>query len=215
MTNQSVGEMVLKSLPATVSLTLVALVLACIIAVIFGAGPLLWRKPWFDRISTAVCSLSISMPSFWVALLLTSWFAVERHWFPALGYVGITEDPVEWLRHLILPALALGLATGGELARQLRGAVGRRLRPRLRAGVTSQGTDQPPHRPQARAEERRDPGHDHPRRADRPADRRHGHHRADLPHQRSRPAHRHCRARSATCRSSSASSWSRRSSCWS
>jgi peptide/nickel transport system permease protein len=123
VTDQSVGEMVFKALPATISLTAVALVLASVFAVIFGAGPLLWRKPWFDRLSTAVCSLSISLPSFWIALLLTSWFAIDRSWFPALGYVGITENPWEWLRHLILPATALGLATAGELARQLRGAL--------------------------------------------------------------------------------------------
>jgi peptide/nickel transport system permease protein len=123
VSNQSVTSMIFKALPATLSLTAVALVMAGIFAVIFGAGPLLWRKPWLDRISTAVCSLSISLPSFWIALLLTSWFAVNRHWLPALGYVGITENPVEWLRHLILPAAALGLATAGELARQLRGSL--------------------------------------------------------------------------------------------
>jgi peptide/nickel transport system permease protein len=123
VTDQPVGEMVFKALPATISLAAVALVLAGIFGMIFGAGPLLWRKPWVDRVSTGVCSLSISLPSFWIALLLTSWFAIDRGWFPALGYVGITESPWEWLRHLILPATALGLATGGELARQLRGAL--------------------------------------------------------------------------------------------
>jgi peptide/nickel transport system permease protein len=123
VTNQSVGDMVLKSLPATVSLTAVALALAIVFAFVFGAGPLLWRRPWVDRISTAACSLSISVPSFWIALLLTSWFAIDRRWFPALGYVSITENPWEWLRHLILPATALGLATAGELARQLRGSL--------------------------------------------------------------------------------------------
>jgi peptide/nickel transport system permease protein len=123
VTNQSVGKMVFDAVPATVSLTLVALVLACVFAIIFGAGPVIWRWPWLDRVSTAVCSLSIALPSFWIALLLTAWFAVDRQWLPALGYVPLTENPWEWLRHLILPATALGLATAGELARQLRGAL--------------------------------------------------------------------------------------------
>jgi peptide/nickel transport system permease protein len=123
ITDESVGEMVLESLPPTVSLTAVALVLATAFALVFGAGPLLWRRPWFERVSTAACSLSISVPSFWIALLLTSWFAIDRRWFPALGYVSFTENPWEWLRHLILPATALGLATAGELARQLRGSL--------------------------------------------------------------------------------------------
>jgi peptide/nickel transport system permease protein len=123
VSNQSVATMVFDALPATVSLTVVALFLASVFAVIFGAGPLLWRWRWLDRVSTAVCSLSIALPSFWVALLLTSWFAVDRQWFPALGYVPLTENPWDWLKHLILPATALGLATAGELARQLRGAL--------------------------------------------------------------------------------------------
>ena len=65
-------------------------------------------------------SLAIAMPSFWVALLLVTVFAVQLHWLPPFGYVPFGESPVEWFRHLILPATALALTTLAVLSRQLR-----------------------------------------------------------------------------------------------
>jgi peptide/nickel transport system permease protein len=67
--------------------------------------------------------MGVAIPSFWMGLLLSVIFAVKTDLLPAIGYVGLTEDPVEWLRHLVLPAFSLGLASSATLTRQLRGSV--------------------------------------------------------------------------------------------
>jgi peptide/nickel transport system permease protein len=118
-----VRDMVTEALPATLSLASFALVVSIALAFVLGAAPSVWRHPFVDRLCTFVAAFCLASPTFWIALLLASTLAVDRHWFPALGYVGITEDVDGWFSHLVLPGLALGLPAGGELARQLRGAL--------------------------------------------------------------------------------------------
>jgi peptide/nickel transport system permease protein len=74
----------------------------------------------FDRSSLVGTSVAIAMPSFWVGLLLISLFAVTLKWLPPFGYVKFTDNPWEWFRHLLLPAIALGLVVSAVLSRQLR-----------------------------------------------------------------------------------------------
>lgn len=109
--------------PVTVSLTLVSLVIA--LAISLPAGLLAGLRPGsgFDRFLTIGASMGVAIPSFWLGLLLSVIFAVNNRWLPAIGYVGFTEDPVDWLRHLLLPALSLGLAATATLTRQLRSSV--------------------------------------------------------------------------------------------
>jgi peptide/nickel transport system permease protein len=121
--NRPVRDLITAALPATVSLTLIALVLAAVLGLLLGIIPSLWRRSWVDRICSLIAAACLSAPTFWIALILASTFGVDRRWFPALGYVGITESPVEWIHHLILPALALAAPMIGELSRQMRGAL--------------------------------------------------------------------------------------------
>jgi len=109
--------------PVTVSLAIVALVIALIISLPSGLIAGLRHGSGLDRLLTVGASLGVAIPSFWMGLLLSVIFAVKNQWLPAIGYVGITENPAEWLSHLILPALALGLASAATLTRQLRGSV--------------------------------------------------------------------------------------------
>ncbi len=116
-----VADRIKEVLPKSLSLVVAAMVVALGFAFVFGATPMLFpRRQSLDRISTLISSASMSMPYFWVALLITAWFAVSHHVLPALGYVALTDNPWQWARHLVLPAVALGLPVGGELARQLR-----------------------------------------------------------------------------------------------
>lgn len=110
-------------LPATLSLVGLGLVFAIAIAGLLGVLPVLLQSRGFDRVASILSALALSMPPFWLALLLTSWFALELGWLPALGYVGLSEDPVDWFRHMILPALAVAMVPAGELARQVRGSL--------------------------------------------------------------------------------------------
>ena len=60
-----------------------------------------------DRAVSFFTSIAIAIPSFWLGLMLVLIFSINLKWLPALGYVGLADDPVEWFRHLLLPALAL------------------------------------------------------------------------------------------------------------
>lgn len=120
--NQPVTSTVMDALPVSMSLVFLAVVFSLVLAAIIGAAPTLWRNPIVDRVCTTISAASVALPSMVVALLLARTFAVDRDWFPAVGYVGL-HDPVAWFHHLVLPALSLAGVTTGELARQLRGSL--------------------------------------------------------------------------------------------
>lgn len=120
---QTVTSALWQRLPVTLSLTFLSLVVALMISL--PAGLIAGLKPGtvFDRVATVGASMGVAIPSFWLGLLLSVFFAVQLGWLPAIGYVGITESPVLWLKHLLLPAFSLGLAASAALTRQLRSSV--------------------------------------------------------------------------------------------
>lgn len=120
--SQTVWGAITARLPATLSLALVSLVFAVVTGVLVGALAGLRPGSMLDRVATIVASTGVAVPYFWVGMVFILVFAIERDWFPAIGYVRLTDDPVEWLRHLILPAVALGLAPAAVIARQARAA---------------------------------------------------------------------------------------------
>lgn len=121
--NRPVTETIFESAPPTVALALTATVLAVVIGV--GAGVLagLRQGSWLDRLVSTLATLGIAMPSFWVAMLLVSVFSLSLKWLPATTYVPMRDGFGLWLSHLLLPSIALGLATAAELARHTRGCV--------------------------------------------------------------------------------------------
>src|SRR4029077_20290667 len=64
-----------------------------------------------------------SVPHFWLGLLMIIVFAVNLHWLPAGGYVPFTQDPVENLRHMLMPAIVLGTGLSAVVMRQMRSAM--------------------------------------------------------------------------------------------
>jgi peptide/nickel transport system permease protein len=120
---QPVTERIASSLPVTMSLGLVAMLFALIIAVPCGVLAALNRGRWFDHVVALLSSLLIAIPPFVVGLIFVVVFALQRSWLPAAGYVPFGQNPLEWLRSLILPGLALALTPAAELVRQIRGTL--------------------------------------------------------------------------------------------
>jgi peptide/nickel transport system permease protein len=120
---QDVWDAIWQRLPVTLSLAFVALVFALMISLPAGLVAGLRPGTKFDRLATIGASLGVAIPSFWLGLLLAVIFAVNNNWLPAIGYVPFTEDPKEWLSHLILPGISLGLASAATLTRQLRSSI--------------------------------------------------------------------------------------------
>jgi peptide/nickel transport system permease protein len=121
--DEPIVDEVAERLPVTLGLAGLVFVLALAAALLFGITGGLRPGSLVDRVLLLLSSASISMPGFWVALLLVVIFAVELQWLPPFGYTEFAESPVEWFRRMILPASALALSTAAVVARQLRGGL--------------------------------------------------------------------------------------------
>lgn len=123
MTRQPVLDALMSRLPVTMSLAFSAIVIALLIAVPLAIAAARRQGSWLDRVAMLGATVGVAMPSFWLAGVLVIIFVVNLGWFPAIGYEPLFDNPVLWLKHLTLPALALGIAASAEIARQLRGAL--------------------------------------------------------------------------------------------
>lgn len=118
-----IGQSILERLPVTLQLTVYSMLLGMLIGVPLAIIAARRRGSWLDSFVTGIALLGISMPGFWLATLLVLLFSLVLRWLPAIGYVPLTENPVENLRHLLLPALSLGLAFGATIMRFTRSSL--------------------------------------------------------------------------------------------
>ena len=114
-TNQPVLTTILKRVPATVELTIGAMIVAILIALPLGIIAALKQYSYFDNGSMFFALLGISMPNFWLGPLLIILFSIKLGWFPVSGRGGI--------EHLILPAITLGTALAAILTRMIRSSL--------------------------------------------------------------------------------------------
>ena len=120
---RSVGDALLERLPVTLSLAALALALAALLGVSAGIYAAMHRGGWADRSVMTASLLGLSMPDFWLGLVLIVVFAVGLGWLPSGGFVPLTESVGGWLRTMTLPALTLGLVQTGFIARMTRSAM--------------------------------------------------------------------------------------------
>ena len=121
-TGRDVLAEILRVFPHTLLLALGAVVLAILIGIPLGIISAVENNTSVDHISRIVALLGISMPSFWLALVLLLFFSVYAGWFPIVG-AGELEDPKSVLHHLFLPALALAARDAAAISRLTRSAV--------------------------------------------------------------------------------------------
>lgn len=122
-TGLTVKRMLELALPPTVELALVAYPLAVLVGIPLGVAAGVTPRSVWDWLLSGYTLLTLGLPNFLVGILLLWLFAVELGWFPAAGRVALFSDPVEALRRLALPALALGSGLAAVLARYTRTAV--------------------------------------------------------------------------------------------
>ena len=118
-----VAESIVDRVPVTFGLATLAVLIAAVLAIPSGIISATRRGSLWDRGLTLLSSVGVSIPNYFLGMLLLLWFALNRDWLPALGYVPFTENPVEWLRHMILPAFTLSVAGWAEITRQVRSAM--------------------------------------------------------------------------------------------
>ncbi|WP_281282155.1 ABC transporter permease [Geodermatophilus aquaeductus] len=119
----TVTSLIGERLPATLTLALAALVVALVIALPLGMLSALHPRSLIDRVATVVSQIGISVPDFWLSIMLILLFAGVLGWLPSGGYVPLTEDPLGWLQRLVLPAIAVGVVSGSVITRFVRSSM--------------------------------------------------------------------------------------------
>lgn len=123
-----VAAAIVERLPVSLTLTLAAFALAVLFGVAFGVIAAYWRDTWVDRFVSALSALSLAMPSFWLGICLIYGLAVLWPILPSGGFVEPWADPWGAIRHLLLPAFALGYLQLGLIARMTRASMLETLR---------------------------------------------------------------------------------------
>jgi peptide/nickel transport system permease protein len=119
-TRQKVLDEIVKGIPRTFSLAIGAALLWMIVAVALGLYTAMRAGQFSDRLLTALALVGVSMPVFWIGALMNYYLGFKAGIFPNGDYVPLTEDPVQWAYHLIMPWTALSLLFIGIYSRILR-----------------------------------------------------------------------------------------------
>ena len=122
VTNERVIDRIWQRLPATLLLMGSAYVLTLLIAIPVGVLAAVRQYSWFDYLATGVAFIGLSMPVFWFGLLLILLFSVQLGWLPTSGIatIGAGFDPLDTLKHLLMPTCVLALVFAGGYTRYLR-----------------------------------------------------------------------------------------------
>ena len=121
--HQAVSQQIAEAIPRTVSLALVAFLFSFTLGLTAGIVSAVKKDSLLDYGFNLAAFLGISMPSFWIGIVLIIVFAVNLRMFPAIGYKPISAGLDQWLRYLILPGLAVGLPFSASIARLTRSAM--------------------------------------------------------------------------------------------
>lgn len=121
--NEPVTHMLLDRLPATIALAVAAILVALVIAIPFGTWAALREGRTADNTIRVVSQFGISVPDFWMGILLIALFSTYLGWLPSSGYRSPADGFVPWISHLVLPAITVGAVTGAIMTRYVRTAV--------------------------------------------------------------------------------------------
>ena len=109
-THEPVATAITERLPATLELGIVALVWSLLVAIPLGTIAAVRRGSLTDQIATGITVAGVSIPNFFIGIVLIFVLSVTLRMFPFGGYVPLLQNPLESLRHVALPAIALGTA---------------------------------------------------------------------------------------------------------
>lgn len=120
---EPVTALLLQRLPATVSLAVVGLAIALVISIPAGIWSALHEGRLSDAIIRVTSQFGVSVPDFWMGMLLILLFSTTFGLLPSSGYVALSDDGAQWARRVLLPGLTVGLVAGAIMTRYIRSAV--------------------------------------------------------------------------------------------
>lgn len=133
--NEPVAKIIADRLPATLELAFVSLIIAVVIGMVLGVLAAMRQGSWIDSFAMLFAQLGVSMPVYWLGLLLMLAFAVQLGWLPAVGrgegiapslgyaFTGNLTPLSDSLKHIALPALALAANSAAVISRLVRASM--------------------------------------------------------------------------------------------
>ncbi len=117
---QPVTQATFERLPVTLSISIYSLILTLLLGLASGIVAAMRQNTWVDQAAMIFAMLGISMPNFWIGLMMIVLFSVHLGWLPTGGYIPIEQNFLGWLRTATMPAVSLALLQVGLLARITR-----------------------------------------------------------------------------------------------
>lgn len=121
--HRGVATAILERVPVTLSLAALALTFAVVMGILAGVVAAMRHGTWADQSIMSLALLGLSVPDFWLGMMLIFAFAVGLGWFPAGGYIAPSVDFAGWARCIALPAFSLAAAQLGFISRMSRSAM--------------------------------------------------------------------------------------------
>jgi peptide/nickel transport system permease protein len=122
-TGKSVSELISPRVEPTVAIILTGIFLAIIFGIPMGIVSAWKSNTWIDRVVMVFAVIGFSMPGFWLAFNLIWLFSVNLGWTPVFGYASVSEGVPQFFRHLVLPAISIGVAFMALNARMTRSSM--------------------------------------------------------------------------------------------
>jgi peptide/nickel transport system permease protein len=119
-----VSDLIVNRLPNTLMLTTLSLALSVAVGVPLGIIAARNSDTVIDNAVRMLTTLFVAIPTFWLGMILVSYFALTMGWFPATGAVPLSDGVWRALSHMVLPAVAMGANGAAAIARQVRSSLG-------------------------------------------------------------------------------------------
>jgi peptide/nickel transport system permease protein len=123
LTNTDIRQEIFRRLPITLHLGVLALILSFFLGIPAGIISAVRRGTWIDTVVTSLANIGITIPVFWLAVLLMYAFALKLQWLPVFGYTSPFTDFWENTRQIIMPVICLAVTTVAGVARQTRSSM--------------------------------------------------------------------------------------------
>lgn len=122
-TNQPVLELIQEKLPVTIQLAVMSMIIAMLVGIPAGIVSAIKKGTLTDYLANIVALSGLSVPNFWLGIMLILLVSVNLGWLPASGYQPLFDDPIKSIETMIMPAFVLGTALAATLMRHTRSAM--------------------------------------------------------------------------------------------
>ncbi|MER1987323.1 MAG: ABC transporter permease [Solibacillus sp.] len=120
---KDVAEIIVARLPVTIQLALMSIILAIIIGIPIGVISAVKQNTFIDHFLRVISIGGLSIPSFWLGLILLTILSLALNWIPPLGYQSFADNPIVNLQQMFLPAICLAITLSASIVRMTRSAV--------------------------------------------------------------------------------------------